>query len=330
MNDREVPIISEQMVLGGYKVVRKLDVDSCNSLYVVEKENNINEINDDAEINYNRRLQIMKVLPYQTSTEKFYVDQEIDIVKFLSRYELFVAYDETFEEEIEVEYATSSRNSSRITKNCMFAIMKYYVHNDLEKEIRGYGTGMSDRMLIEIIYQMLKAMKILKDYGIVHHDIKLGNVLIVSNNPLKIALTDFEFAEILEDGEYTQSNLGTPLYMSPEILLKKEHGAEVDMWALGVCAYRLASKNYPFNLSRKDEFKDVNRKILNYRLSFPGCFFRKRPKELIELISKMLNKNQEERITVDDAIHDQLFKNYWDDEQKKLDDHKSNVEGLSL
>lgn len=316
MNGKEFPLINDQMILGGYRVIKKLDVRSNNSLYIVENESNIaNAENvDEEQHSYDNKYQIMKAIPYQTSDEKCYADQEINIVNFLRYNKSFVTYDETFEEEIEVEFMDGSKKC-KCQKNYMFAIMKFYIHNDLEKEVSKCRKGMCEEVIIDILYQVLKALKFLKDNGIVHHDIKLANILIIDVEPLTIALTDFEFAEVLNAGQNTDSDWGTPIYMAPEILMNKEHRMEVDMWALGVCAYRLASRTYPFNLIPKDTYDKVCKKINDNKLSFATCYFKNKSQQLINLISKMLNKDQNERITVDEALQDQLFERYWSNEQ---------------
>ncbi len=60
-------------------------------------------------------------------------------------------------------------------------------------------------------------------------------------------LTDFGFACMLEKGEKALLNVGTPLYMAPEILKRQNYDSKVDTWALGVLAYvMLADGDFPF------------------------------------------------------------------------------------
>ena len=79
-----------------------------------------------------------------------------------------------------------------------------------------------------------------------HRDLKPENILLApeeSSSPsrLNIKLTDFGFAAFFRPEIGLKQVLGSPLYMAPELILKKPYDKAVDMWAVGVIAHILLS-----------------------------------------------------------------------------------------
>lgn len=101
--------------------------------------------------------------------------------------------------------------------------------------------------------------------GIAHRDIKLQNVLCrqakTASGNLLLLMADFGLSRILhheDSGELALNRTvcGTPLFMAPEILMKKPYNAfEVDVWALGVTVYIMMTMELPF------DFRDMNKVV---------------------------------------------------------------------
>jgi len=70
--------------------------------------------------------------------------------------------------------------------------------------------------------------------GIIHRDIKHENIILQDNGYLKI--TDFGIARIWNPNNHAETS-GTPGYMAPEVICKKNHGIGVDYYALGIICY---------------------------------------------------------------------------------------------
>jgi calcium/calmodulin-dependent protein kinase I len=66
-------------------------------------------------------------------------------------------------------------------------------------------------------------------------------------------LTDFGFATTWKQGEKLELSLGSPLYMSPELVEEKEYDNRVDVWSTGVIAYILLSGQPPFYGNTKED-----------------------------------------------------------------------------
>lgn len=293
--EREYPIIDDDTILNGYKVIEKLNVSSKNSLFKVTK---VNQSNED--------FQIIKAFPYETQDEIENFQKEIEVIELLKGNPLFVTYDDVFEEIINVESKINSRQINLYQKNYIFAVMKYYPRKDLGKVIENSTRGSSEDLVVNFLYQSLNALKILHSNNIVHHDIKLSNFLIVSEDPLKFALTDFEFAEKLSDDQNTPSHAGTRTFLAPEILNGMVHHTPVDIWGLGISAYKLSEGCFPYKIISRDSEEKIKNKIEQNNLRFFGSS-RKKSANLRNLLCEMLEKDPSRRITAERALHNNLF-----------------------
>ena len=118
---------------------------------------------------------------------------------------------------------------------------------------------------MHILLQLVDALNYLHDTkNIVHRDLKLENILVEEyipgndtvNDKVYIKLTDFGFAS--EGSKDLQGHLGTPHYMAPELISNSGHDSKVDIWAVGVIAYKLFSceSKFPFDLTKEEESDD--------------------------------------------------------------------------
>lgn len=80
---------------------------------------------------------------------------------------------------------------------------------------------------------------------VIHRDLKLGNLFL--NEKMHVKLGDFGLATQVEfDGERKKTLCGTPNYIAPEMLDKKGHSFEVDIWAIGCILFTLLVGKPPF------------------------------------------------------------------------------------
>jgi serine/threonine protein kinase len=107
------------------------------------------------------------------------------------------------------------------------------------------GKKVSEGEAMPIFRQIVEAVAYCHRQGVYHRDIKSENVLI--DKYRKIKIIDFGFS--IKSAPSTKLTLfcGTPNYMSPEIILKRDYlGGPSDTWALGVLLFVLTAGYFPF------------------------------------------------------------------------------------
>ncbi|KAK3889864.1 hypothetical protein Pcinc_006158 [Petrolisthes cinctipes] len=147
--------------------------------------------------------------------------------------------------------------------------------------------------------QLLLGVKHLHDKKVIHRDLKLGNLFI--NDEMELKIGDFGLAtRVGYEGERKRTLCGTPNYIAPEILCKKGHSYEVDIWSIGCILYTLLVGKPPFETQT---LKDTYMKIKKNDYHIPG-----RVGPLARsLIQKLLQGDPTCRPTVDMIIADDFM-----------------------
>ena len=162
----------------------------------------------------------------------------------------------------------------------------------------------------EIVHLAVQTARVL-DYahanGIIHRDIKPGNIIVDPNGRIKI--TDFGVARI-EDPSAPQQTvigevLGTPAYMSPEQALGKSVDGRTDIFSLGVVLYELCTGMRPF---RGDTLSAILMAIIHEDPSEPRMINAAISPELARVIMKCMSKAAEDRFQTGKALADALEK----------------------
>ena len=104
----------------------------------------------------------------------------------------------------------------------------------------------SEQETKKIFRRIIMGVQYLHCKKIAHRDIKLDNIMVNENYDVKII--DFGFSLFTQPGKKLNLHCGTPSYMAPELVAKKDYlGQPVDVWALGVLLYKMLTGYYPFN-----------------------------------------------------------------------------------
>ncbi len=129
-----------------------------------------------------------------------------------------------------------------------------------------------------------------------HRDIKLENLLLNEQNDIKII--DFGFATCVPAGTKLKVFCGTPSYMAPEIVTKKEYcGPPADMWALGVLLFAMLSGKFPFKGATE---RELYKKVAHGEFTFPVCVGDKAK----SLIRRLMSVDPLKRPTCEDVLLD--------------------------
>jgi serine/threonine-protein kinase len=126
-----------------------------------------------------------------------------------------------------------------------FIVMEYIEGQSCAEILRARGWLPSDETL-PIILAACAGLDYAHRKGVVHRDVKPGNILRASDHRVKLA--DFGIAKATEQSSITQvgSVLGTAAYLAPEQGRGEEAGPPADIYALGVVAYQILSGRLPF------------------------------------------------------------------------------------
>lgn len=167
--------------------------------------------------------------------------------------------------------------------------------DDLIQEHKKANKFIDTKLVDRIIYQTACGLKELHQNKIIHRDIKPSNILIFDDNTIKLA--DFGISKLLlnEDKAYTQ--IGTPFYMSPEVVNGYAYTYSNDYWSLGCVYYQLITLTKPFDSTN----------LLSLFMKILDCSYdyTKIPNKYKKLIKNLIQKDKNQRYD-----HRQIFNFY--------------------
>jgi len=187
-------------------------------------------------------------------------------------------------------------------KNIYF-LMEYIKGKELFDVIRDIGLLTKSQTQFYSASLML-AIDYLHERKFIFRDIKPENVIVIQNGYIK--LIDFGTAKEIVDR--TNTIIGTPHYMAPEVILGEGYSFQVDIWSIAICMYEFMCGGVPFG-ENADEPMDVYLAIINEKLVFPNFC---KDSDFKLLIQQMLTKNPIKRMSKVSQVKTHIWFNGFD------------------
>ncbi|WP_438487123.1 protein kinase domain-containing protein [Streptomyces sp. S186] len=191
-----------------------------------------------------------------------------------------------------------------------YIIMEYVsgqpLRSVLDGDIAQHGAMPTEKAL-KITADVLAALEASHEMGLVHRDIKPGNVMMTKRNVVKVM--DFGIARAMQSGvtSMTQTGMvvGTPQYLSPEQALGRGVDARSDLYSVGIMLFELLTGQLPFDA---DSPLAIAYAHVQEEPPVPSSINRSLPPAVDALVARALKKNPNERFPTAEAMRDECLR----------------------
>ncbi|TGZ63952.1 hypothetical protein CRM22_006631 [Opisthorchis felineus] len=237
-----------------------------------------------------------KFVEVNTPQDRQVVHNEIDVMKELHHPKL-IRLHEAFED-----------------KNEMALVMELLSGGELFDRIADDRNQMSEAEVANYIRQVCEGIQHMHDNNIIHLDVKPEDIICETSKSTNIKLVDFGLSKKLNPNEPVRVTTATPEFAAPEIARYEPVGFYTDMWAIGVLTYVLLSGLSPFSGSSTEETLE---RVVQGRYTFDHENFRGISDGAKDFISKLLQKQPSQRMTVYEALEHPWLNSVLSDDQRK-------------
>ena len=186
--------------------------------------------------------------------------------------EVFLAKDETIKRKVAIKTLLNSSNKNEVIRERfineaktlgefshpnivsflhfhedeygMYLILEYIEGQKLNEYIDSKKGAIDEELAVDLMCQILDAIKHVHDKGFIHRDIKPSNIIVKSDNTIKVI--DFGLSKIFKNSDHTMFNkCGTPYYIAPEVL-NGYYDEKCDIWSSGCVLYEMITLKPPF------------------------------------------------------------------------------------
>ncbi|MFG3282853.1 protein kinase [Streptomyces sp. NPDC048111] len=191
-----------------------------------------------------------------------------------------------------------------------YIVMEYVegepLSSTLHRDTQQYGAMPADKAL-KVTADVLAALEVSHEMGLVHRDIKPGNVMMTKRGVVKVM--DFGIARAMQSGvtSMTQTGMvvGTPQYLSPEQALGRGVDARSDLYSVGIMLFQLLTGRIPFDA---DSPLAIAYAHVQEEPVAPSSLNRSITPAVDALVARALKKNPNERFPSAQAMHDEIHR----------------------
>ncbi len=183
-----------------------------------------------------------------------------------------------------------------------FIVMKYVDGRGLDEILEAQGP-LPIAVVLHVMRAAISALAYAHDQGIVHRDVKGGNIMVDREG--RVLVADFGIARAMEDASMTATGsvVGTPFYMSPEQCAARRIGPQSDQYSIGIVAFQMLTGFVPFNAETlpgimHHHFYTPVPDLADSRTGVPP--------ELLTVINRALSKKPDQRYATTDAMLEAL------------------------
>ena len=186
--------------------------------------------------------------------------------------------------------------------NYLYIVMDYADGGDLSMKIKEQnGKFFPENKILDWFTQVCLAIKHIHDRKILHRDIKSQNIFLMKNGQIKLG--DFGIAKCLNQTiDKAKTYVGTPYYLSPEIINSQPYDFKSDIWSLGVLLYEMCALKMPFDASNLPQ---LYIKIINCNYQPLSNNF---SDELKILVKDLLNETSIKRPNIGEVLNYPIIK----------------------
>ncbi len=198
---------------------------------------------------------------------------------------------------LELQHANIVRMFDYFTEGSFHYIVLEFIDGMALDKLLKKAEKVSWQIALLIVRDSCKALQFAHSKGVIHRDVKPGNILISSKGEIKLA--DFGIASSEKDSEIEEDitqagvTLGTPAYMPPEQFEdSKNVTARADIYAMGVMLYEMVTGKKPYNATMAPE---TLIQIKKGQYTLPNKLETKLPLSVTHIIKKMMHPNEKMR-----------------------------------
>jgi serine/threonine protein kinase len=172
-----------------------------------------------------------------------------------------------------------------------YLVMEYVPGKTLEAHA-DVSTLLPLNKVVEIIFKCIRALEYAFQHGVIHRDIKPGNILLSQYGETKVGDFGASFQQRLGHETTQITGIGSPAYMSPEQIRMEALTHQTDIYSLGVTMYRLLTGRLPYQASTQAALTYA---ILNVVPPSPATLRPDLPPLLDQIVIRAINKDPKER-----------------------------------